>query len=71
MITEIVMWRLPDNMSKEDVTSKYRASVPFRQSQADLVHKSFLFDEKSRRVGGIYLWKNLEWAKEAHGRAFQ
>ncbi|MDP9204549.1 MAG: hypothetical protein M3P12_03705, partial [Gemmatimonadota bacterium] len=71
MITEIVLWRLPDGMSKDEVTAKYRASVPTWQGKADLIHKSFLFDEKSRRIGGVYLWKNIEAAKEAHGTTFQ
>jgi hypothetical protein len=28
MITEIVLWRLPEGMSREDATAKYRLSVP-------------------------------------------
>jgi hypothetical protein len=31
----------------------------------------FLFDEKSRRGGDVYLWKNAEAAKQAPGPAFQ
>ena len=71
MITEMVLWRLPDGMSKDDVTAKFRASIPAWQNRTELVHKAFLFDEKSRRVGGVYLWKTIEAAKEAHGLAFQ
>jgi hypothetical protein len=71
MITEIVLWRLPDGMSKEDIVTKFRASVPTWQAKSDLIHKAFLFDEQSGRVGGVYLWKNIEAAKEAHGPDFQ
>ncbi len=71
MITEIVLWRLPEGMSRDDVTAKYRASVPTWQANPDLIHKAFLFDEASRRVGGVYLWKNVDAAKQAHGPAFQ
>ena len=71
MITEIVLWRLPDGMSRDDVTAKYRASVPTWQGKPDLIHKAFLYDRESRRVGGVYLWKNIEAAKEAHGPTFQ
>jgi hypothetical protein len=71
MITEVVLWRLPDGMSKEEVTAKFRASVPAWQARADLMHKAFLFDEASRMVGGVYLWKTIEAAKEAHGPVFQ
>jgi hypothetical protein len=71
MITEVVLWRLPDGMSREDVTAKFRASVSAWQNRADLIHKAFLFDETARRAGGVYLWKTIEAAKEAHGSAFQ
>ena len=71
MITEVVLWRLPDGMSKEEVTAKFRASVPTWQARADLMHKAFLFDEASRMAGGVYLWKSIEAAKEAHGPIFQ
>jgi hypothetical protein len=30
-----------------------------------------LFDQASRRAGGVYLWKNIEAAKHAHGETFQ
>jgi hypothetical protein len=71
MVTEIVLWTLPQEMSREDVTAKYRASVPTWQGNPDLIHKAFLFDQASRRAGGVYLWKNIEAAKQAHGPTFQ
>jgi len=70
MITEIVLWRMPDGMSRDDITAKFRATVPTWQANPDLVHKSFVFDETSRRGGGVYLWKSIEAAKKAHGPAF-
>jgi hypothetical protein len=71
MITEIVLFRLPDGMSRKDAMSKYQARVPLWQANPDLIHKAFLYDETSRRGGGVYLWKNIEAAKIAHGPAFQ
>ena len=71
MISEIVLFRLPDGMSRADAMIKYRARVPMWQANPDLIHKAFLFDETSRRGGGIYLWKNIEAAKKAHGPAFE
>jgi hypothetical protein len=41
------------------------------QANPDLIHKAFLYDETTRRGGGLYLWKNIEAAKQAHGPAFQ
>jgi hypothetical protein len=71
MITEIVSWRLSDQMSREDAVNKFRASVPTWQANPDLIHKAFLLDEGTRRAGGVYLWKNIDAAKHAHGEAFQ
>jgi hypothetical protein len=71
MISEIVLFRLPDGVSRADAMVKYRARVPMWQANPDLIHKAFLFDEKSRRGGGVYLWRNIEAAKKARGPAFE
>ncbi|HET7490419.1 MAG TPA: hypothetical protein VFK01_00940 [Bradyrhizobium sp.] len=71
MITEIVLFRLPDGMSREDAIAKYRLSIPTWQANSDLIRKAFLFDENSRRGGGVYHWKTLEAAKQGHGPEFQ
>ncbi len=71
MITEVVLWRLPNGMSQQEVTDKFRASVPTWRNRSGLLHKAFLFDETTRRAGGVYVWKTIEAAKEAHGAAFQ
>ena len=54
MISEIVLFRLPNGMSRADAMTKYRARVPMWQANPDLIHKAFLFDETSRRGGGVY-----------------
>ena len=71
MITEIVLFRLPEGMSREDAIAKYRLSVPAWQANPDLIRKAFLFDETSRRGGGVYHWKNIEAAKLGHGAEFK
>ena len=45
MITEIVLFRIPEGMSREDAIAKYRLSVPGWRANPDLVRKTFLFDE--------------------------
>ena len=71
MISEIVVFSLPDGMSREDAMVKYRARISMWQDNPDLVHKAFLYDETTRRGGGVYLWKNIEAAKKTHGAAYQ
>jgi len=40
MITEIVLFRLPEGMSREDAIAKYRLSVPAWQANPDLIRKA-------------------------------
>lgn len=58
MITEIVLFRLPDGMSREDAIAKYRLSVPGWKANPDLIRKTFLFDETSRRGGADISCRN-------------
>jgi hypothetical protein len=71
MITEIVLFGLPEGMSREEAIAKYRLSIPTWQANPDLIRKAFLFDENSRRGGAVYHWKSLEAAKLGHGPVFQ
>ncbi len=71
MITEIVTFRLPEEMSREEAIAKFRLSVPIWQGASGLIRKAYLFDEASRKGGGVYLWKTIDAAKFAHGAAFQ
>jgi len=71
MITEIVLFDLPAKMSREEAIAKYRLSIPGWVTNPDLIRKTFLFDEKTRRGGGVYNWKSIEAAKLGHGPEFQ
>jgi len=71
MITEIVLFHLPDGMTREDAIAKYRLSVPGWRANPDLIRKTFLFDETTRRGGGVYNWKSMEAARSGHGPEFQ
>ena len=71
MITEIVLFRLPEGMTREDAIAKYRLTVPTWQANPDLIRKAFLYDETSRGGGAVYHWTNMEAAKLAHGLEFQ
>ena len=71
MVTEIVLFTLPEGMTREEVVAKYRLSVPTWRDNPDLIHKSFLFDERSRRGGGVYLWSNVEAAQRGHNEAWR
>ena len=44
MISEIVLFSLPEGLSREEAMAKYRARVPVWQGNPDLIHKAFLYD---------------------------
>ena len=69
--SEIVLFSLPEGLRREEAMAKYRARISIWQGNPDLIHKAFVYDETSRQGGGVYLWKNIEAAKKAHGPAFQ
>ena len=67
MITEIVLFHLPDGMSREDAIAKYRLSVPGWRANPNLIRKTFLFDE--RLVGAEPFtigtaWKPRSWGMD-------
>jgi hypothetical protein len=65
MITEIVTFGIPDGMTREEVVANYRRSAPTWRANPDLIRKTYIFDEATRRAGGVYLWRNMEAARGA------
>ena len=71
MITEIVTFEISTSLNREEVIALFEKSAPGWKSNPHLIHKSFLYDSDSGRGGGVYLWDNLDAARESHGEAFQ
>ena len=71
MFTEIVTFKIPEEMDRDAVVALYNKSVPSWQSNPHLIHKSFLYQPEQNVGGGVYLWDNLEAARESHGDAFR
>jgi hypothetical protein len=53
MITEIVIFPIRTDMTREQVIGLYEKSVPTWRANPDLIHKSFLYDLETRRGGGV------------------
>ena len=66
MISEVVIFPIPKDMTREQVISLCEKSGPTWRANPDLIHKSFLYDSETRRGGSVYLWKNIEAAKQSH-----
>lgn len=70
MITEIVTFSLPADITKSELLDKYNATVPRWRANKDLIRKTYVYDPDTNRGGGIYLWKSKAAAKAAHDAAW-
>lgn len=70
MITEIVVFDLPDGMTRDDVVANYRRSAPTWRANPDLIRKNYLVDAETRKAGGVYLWHSIDAAKRARDDAW-
>jgi len=71
MITEIVTFKLPTGIKREEAIAKFETSVALWQTNPDLIRKNYLFDEKNGIGGGVYLWKERAHGEKWHGEAFR
>jgi hypothetical protein len=70
MITEIIIFSIPDGMTREEVVANYRRSAPTWRANPDLIRKNYLYDADGRRAGGVYLWRNMDAARRARDAAW-
>lgn len=70
MITEIIVFDLPDGMTQEEVMANYRRSAPGWRANPDLIRKNYLYDGERRKAGGVYLWRDMEAARSARDEAW-
>lgn len=66
MITAIVRFKLPASITAANAAELFRGSAPKYQGLEGLVRKYYLFDEKSRTGGGVYLWESREAADKVY-----
>ncbi len=71
MITELVFFDLPEGITREEVTAKYRQTAPAWSRNEDLVHKFYFFDAAKSQGGGVYIWKTMEAARRWHGEEYR
>jgi hypothetical protein len=70
MITEIIIFDIPDGMTRDDVVTNYRRSAPTWRANPDLIRKNYLYNAGTRRAGGVYLWRSMEAARRARDAAW-
>ena len=70
MITEIVIFSIPEGMTREELVANYRRSAPTWRANPDLIRKNYLYDAEGGRAGGVYLWRTMEAARRARDAAW-
>jgi hypothetical protein len=71
MITEIVKFKLPEGLTREEVVAGFEATAGRWKDNPDLIRKNYLVDLESRTGGGVYLWKTRADAEKWHGEEFR
>ena len=66
MITAIVNFKLPADIDAKKAAELFKGSAPKYRGMKGLVRKYYLFDDKSRIGGGVYLWKSRADAEKVY-----
>lgn len=71
MITEVVTFKLPPGMTREQLVANFRQTAPKWHANPDLVRKNYLYDATNQLGGGVYLWRSMEDAQRWHDETFR
>ncbi len=71
MITVIVNFKLPNEITRDEVISKLEQSKSKWCDNPDLIRKNYLIDIDKGITGGVYLWKEKIHAKIWLGAEFR
>jgi hypothetical protein len=71
MITEIVTFALPSDITREEILSKYNATAEKWRLNPDLLHKQYFYNRERHVGGGVYLWKTMEAALKWHDDTYR
>ena len=71
MITEYVLFDLPQGISRQEVVAGMHEVAPRWQKEPNLIRKTFVFDETANQAGAFYLWKDRASAEAAHDAAWR
>jgi hypothetical protein len=71
MITEIVLFKLPEGMTREQYAKAAKDSAPAWGANPQLIRKNYLYDAERGYGGGAYTWNSIAEAQHWHGEAFK
>lgn len=70
MIAELVKFKVPEGMSRDELLASARETTAAWAANPDLLRKHYLLDDQGFTYG-FYLWKSRSAAEAAHGEAFR
>ena len=71
MITELVLFDLPEGITREQVVEGMRSTAGHWRANDELVRKNYLYDAEKGQAGGAYLWASVEAAQRGHNAAWR
>lgn len=71
MIAELVLFDVPEDMTREKLLEGIRTVTAKWRAHPDLIRKTFLFDPDRAEAGALYVWKNKAAAIAAHDEAWR
>lgn len=66
MVTVMVLFNLPESMKREDFIAHSRITAAHWNENAQLLHKTYLYDPQMRQGGAVFLWQDKAAAESAH-----
>ena len=63
MITAIVLYEMPDSITREQCLAHYRKIAPGFLEAPGFLRKQFIYGTNGKVGGGVYMWETLEAAK--------
>ena len=66
MITAVVRFKLPADVTLASATELFKGSAPKYQNLPGLVRKYYLRSEDGRTAGGVYLWESRAQAEKVY-----
>ncbi len=70
MITAVVRFRLPQEMTRDGAKAMFEKSAPNYRGVPGLVRKYYLYGD-DRTGGGVYLWNSREAAERFYSEAWK
>ncbi|MBE7417732.1 MAG: YdhR family protein [Ideonella sp.] len=71
MITEYVLFDLPQGITREAVVAGMHEVAPRWRAEPTLIRKTFVFDAQANQAGAFYLWHDRAAAEAAHDDAWR